>query len=130
MDIDAAFGIHPAALSLHARRAEILAANLANADTPGYKARDLDFKAILSNTLDKDAVLPLQRTHSTHLKASIGEDSLAPKYTIPSQPSVDGNTVDGDRERAAFASNALGYQASLSFVGGRGRSLLTAIKGE
>ncbi|CAK0742224.1 flagellar basal-body rod protein FlgB [Gammaproteobacteria bacterium] len=126
-------GIHPEALSLRARRAEILAANLTNADTPKYKARDLDFKAILSgirDSNDEDPQLPLKQTYLTHLDGSLGNEEFPLKYRIPSQPSSDGNSVDPDMERTEFASNSVGYQSSLTFLTGRVRTILTAIKGE
>ncbi len=127
-----ALGIHPEALSVRARRAEMLAANLINADTPGYRARDIDFKAILSGAKEEDAPqLAVQRTADSHLNGTLGDPQpYAVKYRIPSQPSVDGNTVDADRERVEFASNALGYQASITFLNTRLSGLLTAIKGE
>ncbi|CAK0778243.1 flagellar basal-body rod protein FlgB [Gammaproteobacteria bacterium] len=132
INFNQALGIHPEALSLRARRAEILSANLINADTPGYKARDIDFKAILAGIKDQDEdpQVALQRTNPTHLEGTLGNELPRTKYRIPFQPSVDGNTVDPDRERAEFASNALGYQASITFLDGRARTLLTAIKGE
>jgi len=127
-----ALGIHPEALSVRARRAEILAGNLTNSDTPGYKARDIDFKAILSGVKDEndDRQITLNLTNPTHLEGTLGDTQFPLKYRIPSQPSVDGNSVDPDRERAEFASNALGYQSSITFLDGRIRTLLTAIKGE
>ncbi len=125
-----ALGIHPESLSLHARRAEVLAANMANADTPNYKARDIDFKALLAGAQNDDPQLAMRRTASLHIAGTIIDPPPGLKYRIPSQPSVDGNTVDADRERTEFASNALGYEASLTFLSGRFSSLLTAIKGE
>ncbi|CAK0761541.1 flagellar basal-body rod protein FlgB [Gammaproteobacteria bacterium] len=127
-----ALGIHPEALSLRARRAEILAGNLSNADTPYYKARDIDFKSILSGIQDQNEnpQVAMNRTHPTHLEGTLGDTAFPLKYRMPNQPSVDENTVDPDLERAEFASNALGYQASITFLDGRVRTMLTAIKGE
>jgi len=126
-----AFGIHPEAMALRAQRAELLASNFTNADTPQYKARDIDFKAILAGvrTPSEGPTLPVLRTHFSHNSGFY--DQLIPvKFRIPSQPSTDGNTVDPDLERVEFASNNIGYQASVTFLDGRIRSLLTAIKGE
>ena len=125
-----ALGIHPEALSIRARRAEILAANMANADTPGYKARDIDFKAALAGAQNDDPQLSLKRTSPSHIAGTLVDDPLAVKFRVPNQPSVDGNTVDADRERSEFASNAVGYEASLTFLNGRLSSLMTAIKGD
>lgn len=132
MNIDKAFGIHAVALQLRARRAEILAANLANADTPHYKARDLDFKAALQAAAGQRSATALRTTHPRHIGAP-GSDPAARaelRHRAATQPSADGNTVDTQREQAAFAENALQYQASLTFLNGKIRSLKTAIKGE
>lgn len=129
MKIDDALGVHEHALRLRAARGEVLAANLANADTPGFKARDLDFAAVLRREMP--GTVRLAATQPGHL----GRDtSVVPAsqllYRTPSQPSLDGNTVDVVREQVAFSQNAMQYQASLRFLDGRLRSLLTAIKGE
>lgn len=129
MKIDEAFGIHEHALRLRAARAEVLAANLANADTPGYKARDVDFAAVLRREVP--GTVRLAATQPGHLGR---DDGVLPAsqllYRTPTQPSVDGNTVDVAREQVAFSQNGMEYQASLRFLEGRIRSLLTAIKGE
>jgi flagellar basal-body rod protein FlgB len=132
-NIDTALGIYPQALVLRARRAEVLAANLANSDTPNYKARDLDFRAALGNARadQEQNAIRLNARHAAHLQA---EGATLPGgellYRVPSQPSIDGNTVDPQIEYAAFAENALRYQASLTFLGGRIKTLLTAIRGD
>lgn len=132
-NIDAALGIHPQALNLRARRAELLAANIANADTPNYKARDLDFRAALGAALERGGESPvrLAATHGAHLLAE-GADLPGAElmYRVPGQPSVDGNTVDPQAEYSQFAQNAVHYQASLTFLSGRIRTLLTAIRGD
>jgi len=129
MKIDEAFGVHEHALRLRAARAEVLSANLANADTPGFKARDLDFAAMLRKELP--GPVRLAATQPGHVSTDSG---LVPasrlQYRVPSQPSLDGNTVDVTREQVAFSQNAMQYQASLRFLDGKIRSLLTAIKGE
>lgn len=129
-DIDSALGIHQQALSVRSRRAEILAANLANADTPNFKARDIDFKTLLSKAQAGSHGLRLSVSHGSHLPATAagGDDDLL--YRTPAQPSADGNTVDTHAEHAEFMRNALRYQASLTFLNGRIRGLLTALRGE
>ncbi len=129
MNIDEAFGIHEQALKLKARRAEVLAGNIANADTPGYKARDFDFHQMLRQQMPR--MDRMQVTQTGHIQAEAG---IVPAgqmaYRVPLQPSLDGNSVDTQLEHSAFASNALEYQASLRFLSGNIRKLLTAIKGE
>lgn len=130
VNLDSALGLHATVLSLRAQRAEVLASNLANADTPGFKARDVDFKAALEHALGNEG--SLQTTNARHLSeaSAAGASASDLKYRIPNQPSLDGNTVDTQTEQAAFAENALQYRASLQFLGGRLRTLLTAIRGE
>lgn len=133
LNIDTALGIHPQALAVRARRAELLAANLANSDTPNYKARDIDFRAVLGavQTADGEPQVALAATHGAHLQAEgagLADGELM--YRVPSQPSIDGNTVDPQAEYAAFAQNAIQYQASLTFLSGRIKTLLTAIRGD
>lgn len=126
-DLDSYFGIQQQALLVHDRRNSVLAANLANADTPGYKARDIDFRATLERA--SNDVQGLERTHEFHLAnkgTRLGERLL---FRIPLQPAQDGNTVETDREQAAYAENAVRYQAALEFLGGSINSLLTAIRG-
>lgn len=129
MKIDEAFGIHEQALRLRAARAEVLAANLANADTPGFKARDVDFAAILRGELPSP--VRLTATRPGHIGSDNGViPSSRLLYRNPIQPSVDGNTVDMVREQVAFSQNAMQYQASMRLLDGKIRSLLTAIKGD
>ena len=116
LNLDAYLGVHAAALKLRGERTELLANNLANADTPGYKARDMDFEAAL-----KAASSP----------GSSGKAAAAAlKYRVPLAPSLDGNTVDVQLEQAAFAENSVRYQATLTFLSARFRSLMTAITGQ
>lgn len=135
INFDKALGIHEQALMLRAQRNEVLATNIANADTPNYKARDLDFRAALaaSKSGQSGAGLTLQQTSSSHLAAD-GSSGLSPlaahlQYRLPHQPTLDGNTVETHVEQAAFAENALRYQASLQFLGGKFASLKSAITG-
>ena len=129
LTIDSALGIHPEALKVRARRTEVLASNMANADTPGFKARDIDFKAALSQA-QHQMHQPTQ-TRAGHLPGtSAGMPGGESLYRIPLQPSLDGNTVDIQTEQAAFAENAVQYQASLRFLTGKFQGLQRAIKGE
>jgi flagellar basal-body rod protein FlgB len=111
--IDAYLGIHTRALTLESRRVELLANNLANADTPGFKARDLDFRSALSAA-----------------GAATTESAAELKYRVPMAPALDGNTVDAQLEQAAFAENAVRYQATLTFINSKLRTLMTAITGQ
>ena len=124
------FGIHEQALMLHSERLGVLAANLANADTPGYKARDIDFGAVLSQT-EGETALPLQVTHAAHIALN-DSGSPAPelKYRNPYQASLDGNTVEMPVEQAAFAENNVRAQASLNFINLRIAELQFAIAGQ
>ena len=128
LNLDNIFGIHATALALHSRRAEILAGNLANADTPNYQARDIDFKAVLNGA--SDGLLPLQRSDVQHLAGSGEVAGGTLQYRIPQQPSIDGNTVDTQLEKSEFLKNAMQYQASLRFLNGRISSLKLAISGQ
>lgn len=132
MNIDKAFGIHAKALQFRARRAQVLAVNLANADTPNYKARDMDFSTALKEAAGRtgNAITTLRTTHKGHMTGTVEGGGVVIHNRKATQPSADGNTVDTQREQAAFAENAVHYQASLSFLGGTIKTLLSAIKGE
>lgn len=129
MKLNNYFGIHEQALKLRERRSEVLASNLANMDTPGYKARDFDFKAMLAQETGQEQ--GLAQTNQRHINTG---DSLVPerfmRYRMPEQDSLDGNSVNAEREQMNFASNSLQYQASLRFLGDKMTSLVRAIKGE
>ena len=131
---DSALGIHQQALALRSQRAEVLASNIANADTPGYKARDIDFKSALesANAQSNDAKFgsSLTRTNSKHIQINTAVNTADVLYRVPLQPSLDGNTVDGQIEKTSFAENALHYQASLTFLDGRFKGMMAALKGE
>ena len=110
------FGIHGMALELRSQRMGVLASNIVNAGTPGYKARDFDFaKALQARTVGVDAA-----------KA----EEAATLYRVPVMPSLDGNTVEMSTEQTAFAENAVGYQASLTFIRGRVETVTPALKAE
>jgi flagellar basal-body rod protein FlgB len=129
ISVDKAFGIHERALALKARRSEVLATNLANADTPHYKARDIDFKAALDRAQQHHG-LALKTTNVRHIAPTLEPGGAELLYRVPEQPSLDGNTVDSRVEQAAFAENALQYQATLTFLGSRINGLRSAIRGE
>lgn len=124
------FGIHEQALLLHGQRIGVLATNLANADTPNYKARDIDFSAVLANT-DESAPLPMRITQAAHITVNGAElPSGELKYRNPYQASLDGNTVEMPVEQAAFSENNVRYQASLTFINLRIAELQFAITGQ
>lgn len=130
--INEALQFHQTALSLRGARQELLASNIANADTPNYKAKDIDFASALQGALSgSTAKLPLAATAKEHLRGATGESVMgAPvMYRTVLQPSADGNTVDMDVERAQFADNALRYEAGVNFVSGKVKDLLTALQG-
>jgi flagellar basal-body rod protein FlgB len=133
-NLDAYLGVHPDALKLRSQRTEILARNLANADTPGYQARDLDFKAALAQaTGSAEAPVALKTTHANQIATPIdagGETNANLKYRVPLAPALDGNTVDVQMEQANFAENSVRFQATLTFLNARFRGLMTAITGE
>jgi flagellar basal-body rod protein FlgB len=121
--LDGLFKFHQAALSLHAERQKLIASNIANADTPGYRARDIDFVSALKNAQASQSKLqPLNADKS----ALPGADVM---YRSAVQRSVDGNTVDIDVERAQFAENAIRYEAQVMFVTGQIKSMIAAIQG-
>ncbi len=120
--LDDAFSFQQQALSLLTRRQDVLASNIANADTPGYQARDIDFSAELKNSIANQAAMKapvsLSVTSNRHIEATATPfDDASLLYRVPDQPSADGNTVDMDRERVSFADNAVKYQSSLTFLG-------------
>jgi flagellar basal-body rod protein FlgB len=123
------FGIHEQALMLHGQRLGVLATNLANADTPGYKARDIDFSAVLSQA-EGETALPLQVTHAAHITFNDGELPAGElKYRNPYQSSLDGNTVEMPVEQAAFSETNVRFQASLNFINGEISDMTLAING-
>lgn len=129
--IDTVFGVSPDVLALRSRRTELIANNIANADTPHYKAVDLDFSSALAQARGGFTGSGLQQTNAMHIDGT-GSTGLGAdvRYRMPIQPSLDGNTVEVDREHLAFMDNAIRYQASLNFLNGRIQGLLTALRGE
>jgi flagellar basal-body rod protein FlgB len=130
-ELDNYLQFHAQALNLRATRQELLASNIANADTPGYKARDIDFSKTLQDAL-AGRVDPAQltRTAAAHIApAQHGAAASAVQYRTVIQPALDGNTVDMDVERAQFAENAIHYEANLMFINSQLKSLLAALQG-
>lgn len=113
------FGIHGAALEVRSQRMGVLASNIANAATPGFKARDIDFAAALKARLEGAA-----------LGGDGSADGAGLVYRRPTMQSLDGNTVELAREQIAFAENAVAYSATLSFVQGKVSTITRALKGE
>lgn len=128
--IESLLQVQRRALSAQTYRQELLASNIANADTPNYKARDFDFAAAMI-AAGTSGDLVLARTSQTHLGAGASAVSdVDLKYRIPYQPSLDGNTVEAPVEQAAFAENAVRYQASLMFINRRIASFETSLTGQ
>lgn len=127
---DNALGIHEQALVARSRRAEVLANNLANADTPGFKARDVDFQAMLNKATEASQGLSMERTHQSHMDVSGSGSAGELLYRQPHQPSIDGNTVDAQQEQTRFMRNAMDFQASFQFLSSKFSGLSKAISGE
>ncbi|WP_404344434.1 flagellar basal body rod protein FlgB [Vreelandella aquamarina] len=138
--LESAFNFHQQALGLRQQRHQVLSANIANADTPNYKARDIDFASELKKAVEggqaqqQGGGLTLARTSDRHLvgegPAWRGAGNADLLYRIPDQPSLDGNTVDMDRERTQFADNAVRYQAALTIMNRRIQGLKNAMQPE
>ena len=130
--LDSYFGIHQDALRLRAMRAQVLAENLVNADTPNYKARDIDFAQVLAaaseQMRDPGSLRTTDAAHMNPASFEMATQDLA--YRNPYQSSLDGNTVDAEAEKAEFSRNALQYQVSLKFLDGKIRTLVSALRGE
>lgn len=140
-NITSGLDFHSKALVLRAERQRVIASNIANADTPGYVARDLNFKDAMNNAISGGGLSASNSsaqgngtngtTHSRHIPLSGtlgGASTLA--YTAQSQPSSDGNSVDLDRERANFVDNSVRYEATLRFINGQSKTILSAIQGQ
>jgi flagellar basal-body rod protein FlgB len=122
-----AIGVHSDAMLLRGKRAEILANNLANSDTPGFKARDINFQAMLAK--ETQTGMAMSSTNSAHLSHSSSKSSEL-FFRNPSQPSIDGNTVDTQLEQTIFSRNAMDFNSSFEFLNGRFKGLKSAIRGE
>jgi flagellar basal-body rod protein FlgB len=126
-----ALGIHEQAMNLRSDRAALLANNLVNVDTPNFKARDLDFRSVLQNSMQNTTASGgLELTNSRHMRLENDGESEGLMYRTPLQPSLDGNTVDEQLELAEFTKNGIDFQASLTFLSSKFSGLSKAIKGE
>ena len=128
--LDSAFRFHQEALNLRARRQEVLSANIAHADTPGFKARDFDFSSTLTQAVERGRPsMSMATTSSRHLSGEAQAGAEAELlYRTPSQSSIDGNTVEMDAERVNFADNAMRYEMNLTVLNSKIKSLLSAIQ--
>ena len=125
--LDSLFKSEATALSLRQRRLEIIGSNIANAATPHFKARDIDFESAFKSAMnDGDLV----KTSSGHIDAGGSADTTDVRYRVPLSPSLDGNTVELHVEQVQFAENATHYEATLQFLNGRIQSMHKALKGE
>lgn len=130
--LDDSLAFQQRALALRAKRQQVLAGNIANADTPNYKARDFDFQATLQQTLAgrQEGGVTLTTTSPRHLTGADGSAALTLGYRQPVQASADGNTVEMDVERTQFAENAFYYEAGLTFITNKIKSMLSAVQGQ
>ena len=124
--IDNALGVHAQALGLRSKRMEVLARNIANADTPHFKAKDIDFRSVLKQSRE-DA---LNSTHNQHMKIAMEEDSGGEKYRVPFNASFDGNTVEMNVEQAKFGQVAADYQTTLNILENRVSGIRRALRGD
>lgn len=125
------FNLHEQALYLQARRTELLSSNLANAETPHYKAKDFDFNAsLLAAVRNPLGNKPLTETSSKHIQPKKSDYRFETLFRMPYQASLDGNTVESQVEMSAFNDNAIRYMASLRFLNGKISTLMSAIRGD
>ena len=135
LNLDQYVSVHATALDVRSRRGELIANNLANADTPGYQARDIDFRQALARASGESSPtsgVSLSTTNAGHIGGSTSANAPGNpdlKYRTPLAPALDGNTVDTQLEQAAFAENSVRYQATLTMLNNKFRTLLTAIMG-
>ncbi len=130
--IDLALQFQETALRLREKRQEVIASNIANADTPHYQARDIDFSSALHNALaGNNQSLPLASRDQRHLGTGTtsSSDGTPLLYRSVIQPSADGNTVDMNVERANFSENTIRYEASLKFASQQIKDVLTVLQG-
>ncbi len=130
ISINNMFGVHENAMQLQGHRAQLLSQNLANSDTPGYKAKDIDFKSVLKSASNGNLNVPLKSTQTGHIQPKgffMGAEEL---YRQPMQSSLDGNTVEPHVEMAEFTDNSMRYLMTLRIMSGRVNDMLSAIRGE
>ena len=126
--LDEEFSFYQKALNLRSARQQILASNIVNADTPNYKARDFDFAAAMKNAVSKTAS-SLETTDSRHMQSFAGSSGVKLQYSMPYQSSLDGNTVEMDVERNKYMENSIHYEADLTVLTSRIKTMLSAITG-
>ena len=125
--LESVFSLHDQVLQVQSRRMELIASNLANTDTPNYKARDIDFREALSqagNSAGSNMVL----TDEEHITKSGVIDGASSEYRIPLQPSMDGNTVDSNMEKTAMAEASMRYESTLTFLSRKIEGLRSAMR--
>jgi len=128
--LDNLFRFHQTALNLRAYRQQLLAANIANADTPNFKARDIDFQSALEGALaGRGTGAVLSTTSGNHLPSGAQSEPAAVLYRSALQPGIDNNSVDMDVERNRFAENAVHYEAGLAFLNSQIRLMSAALQG-
>ena len=129
ISFEKAFGLHPEGMLLREKRSAILADNIANADTPGYKAKDLDFATALTNAKSRQST-SISRTHEKHFQISTDMQQEVKFRNVEQTDTGDGNSVDIHRERNAFSQNSMEYQASLNFLNSKISGLKKAVGGQ
>ncbi|NIB43260.1 flagellar basal body rod protein FlgB [Pseudomaricurvus alkylphenolicus] len=131
ISFDRALGIHDDALRFRSQRASVLANNLANMDTPNYKARDMDFASALEQASQASDSIAMKATHAAHHRGTgLIEGQGDVMYRVPAQPSIDGNTVEEHVEHAKYMENSLAFQATFTFLNSKFKGLTNAIRGE
>ncbi|GIU12117.1 flagellar basal body rod protein FlgB [Shewanella sp. c952] len=130
ISFDKALGVHQYTLGVRSQRAEVLSSNIANADTPNYKARDVDFAKAMNSAQSRQSGLAMAKSDGKHFDlAALTQQNVS--YRVPNQPDTgDGNTVDIQEEQSAFMQNALEYQMSLGFLDGKFSGMKKAIRGD
>jgi flagellar basal-body rod protein FlgB len=128
LNIDKALGVHQNALLLFERRTQLLAENIANADTPNYKSRDIDFNKVLNGEVSKQVSLQTEQPKHIAMNQSTLDASI--EYRVPDQSAADGSTVDMSQEQAAFADNTVRYQTTLTILTRRLSGIANAFRGE
>lgn len=132
ISIDKQLGVYQHALQLRSMRANVLANNIANADTPGFKARDIDFQAMLQQRMgEAPANGSLGVTDNQHINLVSDQSTITGlKYRNATNPSIDGNSVDSQREKTEFMRNTMEFQTAFEFLNGKIKSMISAIRGE
>ncbi|WP_312724713.1 flagellar basal body rod protein FlgB [Stutzerimonas kunmingensis] len=131
ISFDKALGLHEKALGFRSQRAEVLANNIANADTPNYKARDLDFSSVLAEqSARSQGGFGVTRTSDKHIAEGLEIADASLRFRTPSHPSLDQNTVDLQIEQSNYAKNAVDFQASFTLLNSKFKGLISALRGE